>query len=147
MRRPAQHRLFRLSPARGISEVLTGQASAQDVIIESGVPGVALLPCGTLPPNPTELLSTPALAGLLFSVRDRYDTVLIDAPPILGVGDAPLLAAQAQASLLVIEWGRNHHGGLRAAVERLRCSGGAIVGAILTKQQGRAVDYDYHRGG
>jgi capsular exopolysaccharide synthesis family protein len=147
MRRPAQHRLFRLSPARGISEVLTGQASAQDVIIESGVPGVALLPCGTLPPNPTELLSTPALAGLLFSVRDRYDTVLIDAPPILGVGDAPLLAAQAQASLLVIEWGRNHHGGLRAAVERLRRSGGAIVGAILTKQQGRAVDYDYHRGG
>ncbi|MEC3911063.1 polysaccharide biosynthesis tyrosine autokinase [Sphingobium sp. CR2-8] len=147
MRRPVQHRLFRLSPVRGISEVLTGQATAQDVIMESGVAGVALLPCGTLPPNPTELLSTPALAGLLAAVRNSYDTVLIDAPPILGAGDAPLLAAQAQASLLVVEWGRNHHGGLRTAVERLRRSGGAIIGAILTKQQGRSIDYDYHRGG
>ncbi|BBF70457.1 GumC family protein [Sphingomonas bisphenolicum] len=147
MRRPVQHRLFCLSPARGISEVLTGQAMAQDVIVDTGVAGVALLPCGTLPPNPSELLSTPALDGLLTAVRDRYDTVLIDAPPILGIGDAPLLAAKAQASLLVVEWGRNHHGGLRAAVERLRRSGGAIIGAILTKQQGRAMDYDYHRGG
>ncbi len=147
MRRPVQHRLFRLSPARGISEVLTGQATAQDGIVDTGVTGVALLPCGTLPPNPSELLSTPALDGLLAAVRGRYDTVLIDAPPILGIADAPLLAAKAQASLLVVEWGRNHHGGLRAAVERLRRSGGAIVGAILTKQQGRAMDYDYHRGG
>ncbi|KAA9014301.1 GumC family protein [Sphingobium limneticum] len=147
MRRPAQHRLFRLSPARGISEVLTGQALAQDVIVPTGVTGVALLPCGTLPPNPSELLSTPALDGLLASVRDGYDTVLIDAPPLLGTGEALLLAAKAQSSLLVVEWGRNHHGGLRAAVERLRRSGGAIIGAILTKQQGRAVDYDYHRGG
>jgi len=147
MRRPAQHRLFRVAPTRGISEVLTGQATAQDVIVDTGVPGVALLPCGTLPPNPSELLSTSALDGLLSAVRDRYDTVLIDAPPILGISDAPLLAAKAQASLLVVEWGRNHHGGLRAAVERLRRNGGAIIGAILTKQQGRSMDYDYHRGG
>lgn len=147
MRRPVQHRLFRLSPTRGVSEVLTGQATAQDVIVETGLPGVALLPCGTLPPNSSELLSTPAFDALLTSVRDRYDTVLIDSPPILGIADAPLLAAKAQASLLVVEWGRNHHGGLRAAVERLRRSGGAIIGAILTKQQGRGADYDYHRGG
>lgn len=147
MRRPVQHRLFRLSPQRGISDVLTGQAHAQDVIVDTNVAGVSLLPCGTLPPNPSELLATAALDSLLTSVRDRYDTVLIDAPPILGLNDAPLLATKAQSSLLVVEWGRNHHGGLRAAVESLRRSGGAIIGAILTKQQGRAVDYDYHRAG
>ncbi len=147
MRRPVQHRLFRLSPQRGISDVLTGQASARDVIMETGVAGVSLLPCGTLPPNPSELLATAALDGLLASVRDAYDTVLIDAPPLLGLNDTLLLAAKAQTSLLVVEWGRNHHGGLRTAVERLRRSGGAIIGAILTKQQGRAVDYDYHRAG
>lgn len=147
MRRPAQHRLFRLSPTRGISEVLTGQAKVEDVIMPTAVTGVALLPCGTLPPNPSELLSTSALDGLLAAVRDGYDTVLIDAPPLLGLTDAHLLAAKAQASLMVIEWGRNHHGGLRSAVEHLRRSGGAIIGGILTKQQGRALDYDYHRGG
>ncbi|MFP5434833.1 MAG: protein tyrosine kinase, partial [Alphaproteobacteria bacterium] len=70
-----------------------------------------------------------------------------DAPPILGLGDTPLLAARVQASLLVVEWGRNHHGGLRAAVERLRQAGGTLIGAILTKQQGRMMEYDYHRGG
>lgn len=147
MRRPVQHRLFRLTPGHGISEVLTGQARVRDVILESGVAGVALLPCGAVPPNPAELLSTRALDTLLADVRDDYDTLLIDAPPILGLDDTPLLAAKAQASLLVVEWGRNHHGGLRTAVERLRRSGAGIVGAILTKQQGRALDYDYHRGG
>ncbi|WP_093085425.1 GumC family protein [Sphingobium sp. AP50] len=147
MRRPVQHALFRVAPGKGISEVLTGQAKPADAIIPTGVEGISLLPCGAVPPNPTELLATPALDTLLTSVRDDYDTILIDAPPILGLGDASLLGARAQANLLVVEWGRNHHGGLRASVERLRRAGGVIIGAILTKQQGRAFDYDYHRGG
>ena len=147
MRRPVQHSLFRQVPARGISEVLTGQTSAAEAIMDSGVPGVFLLPCGAVPPNPAELLATSALDSLLDAVRDEYDTVLIDAPPILGLGDTPLLAARVQTSLLVVEWGRNHHGGLRAAVEQLRQAGGTLIGAILTKQQGRMMEYDYHRGG
>ena len=146
MRRPVQHALFRVAPGKGISEVLTGQANAVDAVIATGVPGVSLLPCGAVPPNPTELLATPALDDLLASVRDHYDTILIDAPPILGLGDTPLLATRTQATLMVVEWGRNHHGGLRTAVDRLRRAGGVIIGAILTKQQGRAFDYDYHRG-
>ncbi|MBJ7445835.1 MAG: CpsD/CapB family tyrosine-protein kinase, partial [Sphingobium sp.] len=120
---------------------------ADQVILETSTTGVDLLPCGAVPPNPAELLATPALEALLLAVRDRYDTVLIDAPPILGGTDALLLAGKVQASLLVVEWGRNHHGGLRAAVDRLRRAGGTIIGAILTKQQGRAMEYDYHRGG
>jgi capsular exopolysaccharide synthesis family protein len=147
MRRPRQHSLFSVPAGRGISELLTGQAKIDEVIVESGVPGVALLPCGAIPPNPAELLVTPAVDALLSTVRDRYDTILIDAPPILGLPDAGLLANKAQAALLVVEWGRNHHGGLRVAVDRLRRAGGAIIGAILTKQEGRAFEYDYHRGG
>lgn len=147
MRRPRQHSLFGISPSRGISELMTGQAKMDDVIVESGVPGVALIPCGAIPPNPAELLVTPAMDSLLATVRERYDTVLIDAPPLLGLSDASLLAAKAQVTLLVVEWGRNHHGGLRVAVDRVRRAGGAIIGAILTKQEGRAFEYDYHRGG
>jgi len=147
MRRPRQQGLFNVTPERGVSEVMTGQAKAEDVIVETSTPGVALLPSGAIPPNPAELLSTPALDVLLASVQARYDTVLIDAPPILGVPDTVLLAAKAQAAVLVVEWGRNHHGGLRVAVDRLRRAGGAIIGAVLTKQQGRAFEYDYRRGG
>jgi polysaccharide biosynthesis transport protein len=147
MRRPRQQGLFNVTPDRGVSEVMTGQAKAEDVIVETGTPGVSLLPSGAIPPNPAELLSTPALDVLLASVQARYDTVLIDAPPILGVPDTSLLAAKAQAAVLVVEWGRNHHGGLRVAVDRLRRAGGAIIGAVLTKQQGRAFEYDYRRGG
>ncbi len=147
MRRPVQHRLFGMTPRAGISEVMTGQVKAEDAIVETAVAGLSLLPCGALPPNPGELLATRAMDALLDQLRDRFDTVLIDAPPILGLSDAPLLAAKAQVSVLVVEWGRNHHGGLRVAVERLRRAGGTIIGGILTKQQGRAYDYDYHRGG
>lgn len=147
MRRPRQHGLFGITPEHGISEVMTGQANVDDVIVDSGTPGIRLLPGAAIPPNPAELLSTPALDVLLAGVQGRYDTVLIDAPPILGVPDTLLLAAKAQATVLVVEWGRNHHGGLRVAVDRLRRAGAAIVGAVLTKQQGRAFEYDYHRGG
>lgn len=147
MRRPRQHSLFGLTPERGISEVMTGQAKAEDVIVPTGTAGVSLLPSGAIPPNPAELLSTPSLDVLLAGVQDRYDTVLIDAPPILGQPDTSLLAAKAQATVLVVEWGRNHHGGLRVAADRLRRAGGAIIGAVLTKQEGRAFEYDYHRGG
>ncbi|MFK4794870.1 GumC family protein [Sphingobium sp. ZW T5_29] len=147
MRRPRQRRLFGVTPERGISEVMTGQASADEVIVPSGVSGVSLLLSGAIPPNPAELLSTPALDALLAGVQEQYDTVLIDAPPILGQPDTLLLAAKTQTTVLVVEWGRNHHGGLRVAVDRLRRSGSAIVGAVLTKQEGRAFEYDYHRGG
>ncbi|MET0371484.1 MAG: polysaccharide biosynthesis tyrosine autokinase [Sphingobium sp.] len=147
MRRPAQHSLFRLPPGRGISEVMAGQAEAEAVIVDSGTPGVSILGCGAMPPNPGELLSTNALQRLLADLRPRYDTVLIDSPPILGLPDAPLLAAKVQATVMVVEWGRNHHGGLRVAVERLTRAGAAPLGVILTKQQGRADDYDYHRIG
>lgn len=147
MRRPRQRSLFGVTPERGISEVMTGQASADEVIVPSGVSGVSLLLSGAIPPNPAELLSTPALDALLAGVQEQYDTVLIDAPPILGQPDTLLLAAKTQTTVLVVEWGRNHHGGLRVAVDRLRRSGSAIVGAVLTKQEGRAFEYDYHRGG
>ena len=147
MRRPRQRSLFGVTPERGISEVMTGQASADEVIVPSGVSGVSLLLSGAIPPNPAELLSTPALDALLAGVQEQYDTVLIDAPPILGQPDTSLLAAKTQTTVLVVEWGRNHHGGLRVAVDRLRRSGSAIVGAVLTKQEGRAFEYDYHRGG
>ncbi len=147
MRRPVQHRLFGITPACGVSEVLTGQATAEQAIVDSSIAGVALLPCGAVPPNPAELLSAPAFNLLLAGVQERYDTVLIDGPPILGLTDAPLLAVRAQAVLMVVESGRNHHGGLRASVERLRRAGATIIGAILTKQQGRIHDYDYHRAG
>lgn len=147
MRRPVQHRLFRLTPAGGISELLTGQADLADVVVNTGIANLFLLPCGAVPPNPAELLATPVFDALLSDLRDRYDTVLIDAPPILGLTDTMLLAAKMQVSVLVVEWGRNHHGGLRVAVERLRRAGSAVVGAIMTKQQGRALDYDYHRAG
>lgn len=147
MRRPRQHGLFGITPDHGISEVMTGQANVDDVIVDSGTAGIRLLPGAAIPPNPAELLSTAALDVLLAGVQGRYDTVLIDAPPILGVPDTLLIAAKAQATVLVVEWGRNHHGGLRVAVDRLRRAGAAIVGAVLTKQQGRAFEYDYHRGG
>ena len=147
MRRPRQHSLFRLTPDKGLSEVMTGQARLEDAVAESGVAGLSVLPCGAMPPNPAELLSASALDALLADLQGRYDSVLIDAPPILGLSDAPLLAAKAQASVLIVEWGRNHHGGLRVAVDRMRPAGGAILGAILTKQHARAHDYDYHRAG
>jgi succinoglycan biosynthesis transport protein ExoP len=147
MRRPVQHQLFRLNPVRGISEVMTGQARAEEAVLETSEPNLSLLPCGAIPPNPAELLATGALDALLAELQGRFDTLLVDAPPILGLSDAPLIGAKVQAIVLVVESGRNHHGGLRVAVDRLRRAGGTAIGAILTKQPLRSGAYDYHLGG
>lgn len=147
MRRPVQHRLFRLTPGKGISEVMTGQVRARDAIMATGEPNLWLLPCGAIPPNPAELLATGTLDTLLAELQADHDTILVDAPPILGLSDAPLIGAKVQATVLVVESGRNHHGGLRVAVDRLRRAGGMAIGAILTKQPLRSGVYDYHLGG
>lgn len=146
MRRPMQHRLFRLAPGKGISEVMTGQVPARDAIMQTGEPGLSLLPCGAIPPNPAELLATRTLDSLLAELQADHDTILVDAPPILGLSDAPLIGAKVQATVLVVESGRNHHGGLRVAADRLRRAGGMAIGAILTKQALRSGVYDYHLG-
>lgn len=143
LRRPALHKAFSLENQQGMSEYLSGQARWENLVIADAAPNVSVITCGLIPPNPTELLSGPLFSALIESLRERFDVVIVDAPPILGLADAAIIGAALEGTVLVMESGRNYRGSLRTSVARLRKSGAHLVGAILTKQNMRNLGYAY----
>lgn len=143
LRRPALHKAFELQNRRGMSDYLSGQAAIADVVQLSDYEGVSIISCGPIPPNPTELLSGSLLGEALAELATRFDVVIVDAPPILGLADAIIIGAQVDGTVMVIEAGRNYHGSMRSAVERLRKGGANLLGALLTKQNMRNLGYAY----
>jgi capsular exopolysaccharide synthesis family protein len=105
-----------------------------------------LLPAGHIPPNPAELLAGPTFEQVLASARQRFDFVVIDGPPMLGLADAALLARAVEATVFIIEWGRTRTSQVRNAVDRLAAVEAPIVGAVLTKFDQTRAGYGYGYG-
>lgn len=143
LRRPSQARMFDLPNKRGASDALALADNIDDVIQKTKIPGVSLVSSGPIPPNPTELLSSPSLGRMLDQLAAMFDVVIVDAPPILGLADAVLLGSAVQGAVLVVESGRTYRGGSKAAVARMQKAGTRFIGAILTKQASRQLGYSY----
>lgn len=102
LRKPTAHYNFELSNRTGLSHVLSGQADLRDVIKETRIKGLDVLPSGPVPPNPSELLGSSRMEELLGKLREQYDMVLIDTPPVLAVADAQVVANKCDGVLLVV---------------------------------------------
>lgn len=121
LRKPSCHTALRIERRPGLSEVLTGQCDPKDALTRSPLfpgatnhlhngHGLYILPAGTLPPNPAELLGSEVMSELLRTLRADFEFILIDSPPILPVTDSVVMATKADAVLLVVkggEWGRD----------------------------------------
>jgi capsular exopolysaccharide synthesis family protein len=113
------------------------------------VPGqdrLTLLPAGPIPPNPAELLDSDRAGEVFASLRERFDLVLIDSPPVLPVTDAAILSRHADATLLLAAAGQTRRADLRRAVEKLDQVGTTILGLVLnkvSKRTGRSYGYGY----
>lgn len=116
MRKPRVHSVFALGNVPGLSSFLTGAAVLKDVLHESNVPNLFVLPCGIIPPNPGELILSSRFAQLLQVLRQYFDYVVIDSPPVANVSDARVLASSADAVILVIKaFSTSRHLAKRAA--------------------------------
>lgn len=148
LRRPKATTQLGLDYAVGVTTVLLGKVSLDDAVQKSSDNDLEVLASGTIPPNPAELLQSNAMADLLKQVRDKYDMVIIDAPPLLPVTDAALLASQADGALLVVRYGRTTRDQLGQAVERLRQVDARPVGVVLNMvpNKRRASGYGYGYG-
>lgn len=143
MRRPNAHRLFGIDNKRGLSNVLTGQMPVEDVIQTTSVPNLDLITVGDIPPNPIEQLSSAGFKSVVDKMIGTYDIVLMDSAPILGLADAIVLSANVEATVFVIEAGRNTVRGAKSALDRIQRGGAHIVGAILTKFDAAQFGYSY----
>ena len=98
---------------------------------------------GPLPPNPAELLSGSKLVSMLTVAGERYDQVIIDGPPVLGLADSPILANVVEGTLLVVTSGKTRIATAQQALKRLLVARARIVGALLTKYDAKAAGYGY----
>lgn len=147
LRRPNIHRLLQLKTDIGASTVLSGQATIEQAIQPTRFEGVHAITGGAIPPSPTDLIVGQQLVQLLSSTQERYDVVLVDAPPVLNLADAEILAGTVEAVAFVVESGRNSRRNVLNAIARLFRSRGHLAGVILTKydpgQQGYGYQADY----
>lgn len=147
MRKPAQHRNVGLPNKAGLANLLARQATLQDVLQQTDTANLAFVAAGPSPINPAELIAGVGFAALLEQVKGNYDIILVDAPPVLGLADAPTIAAQVEATLFVVQ--ANHARGrqARVALMRLKAARAYIIGALLTKFDaktlGQSNDYGY----
>ncbi len=135
-----------LEPNEGLSKLLTNHEPLENHILNTQYENLSLLPCGPLPPNPAELLASPRLKAVIAEAMTKYDLVIVDGPPVLGLADAPLLSGVCRATLLVVESGRTRTKAALDAITRLKAAGGNIVGAALTKFRNRTHGYGYGYG-
>lgn len=153
-RRPTQHKAFELKTEVGLSSVVAGTARVEETVQHSAaVEGLDILPCGPIPPNPAELLNSQAFSDLLDRLAETYDHVLIDAPPVLAVTDARILAAIADQTILVLRAEKSTRNMSLAARDGILSVGGQLLGVVIndvpkaSKRDGYYYAYGYYRYG
>lgn len=131
MRRPRLHKVFQVPNDVGISSLVVGQGKLEDAVKTTEIPGLYVMPCGPIPPNPAELLHTKAFAELLANASRQFDRVILDSPPIHPVADAVVLSTQVDGVVLVFKAGLTSRTLAKRAVRALRDVKARLYGAIL----------------
>jgi len=146
LRKPNLHRLFGLDNTIGLSNLLTNTVRKEDLVSvfrPTKYPNVTVLTSGTIPPNPADLLSSPRMALIVTNLSKRYDLVIVDAPPVVGLSDAPILSRLAEGTLMVISTNQVTRKSAKTALKRLRAAGANVVGAAMSKFAVNKFDYNY----
>ncbi len=136
LRRPSLHSIFGLSNGEGLTTALMNAETLREPPLRSvGVDGLSVLTSGPIPPNPLELLGSRRMEELLAGLAGRADMVLVDAPPVVAVADAAILASKVDAVLLVVQAGRAKRDYVERAKALLEKANARIIGAALTNVQ------------
>ena len=132
LRRPCLHKLFGLSNDVGLTTLIVDEAALSDPPLqETGISGLRLLASGPLPPRPPDLLGSRRMEKVIAALMERGDVILLDAPPIIAVTDAAVLATKVDGVLLVVSAGNTGRENARQAVARLEKVKARIIGAVL----------------
>ncbi|MGA8273951.1 MAG: polysaccharide biosynthesis tyrosine autokinase [Candidatus Sulfotelmatobacter sp.] len=145
LRRPSIHKTLGMGPRSGLSNVLTGSATLEQVITRSTIlPNLNILPAGTPPPNPAELLASTNMRDVLEELRGQYDHIVVDTPPTLSVTDAVVLSPRADAIVLVIRSGQTTKQALRRSRDILMQVNAKVSGVLLNAVDLSSPDYYYY---
>jgi len=133
MRKPKAHELMGVAQEPGLSNLLVGNVKASEAVQKSRVRGLWVLPAGRIPPNPAELVGAPRFRDFVNSLREHFDWVIIDSPPVMAVTDAALIAHHASGVLFVVGAEMTSRHTARRALEQLEQAQARFVGAVLNR--------------
>ncbi|MEO1819241.1 polysaccharide biosynthesis tyrosine autokinase [Pseudomonas sp.] len=143
MRKGYLNKLFKLPAENGLSELLATRITSKDAIYQTEVEGLQVVPRGQIPPNPSELLMHANFTSFLDNVKDEYDIVIVDTPPILAVTDAAIVGRQVGMSLIVTRFAVNAAREIEVAMRRFEQNDIQLKGAIFNAVEKKASAYGY----
>lgn len=146
LRKPRVADYLGIDGSVGLTNVLTNQVSAPDAIVEWQRGLLSVLPSGPIPPNPSELLGSQQMVALLMYLRENFDSIIIDAPPLLPVTDAAVLSRSVDGAIVVTRYGFTHRDQARKAIETLEAVGARVLGTVLNFVPVRGSGYGYVSG-
>ena len=144
-RKPVMHKIFGMRNLHGVVDVLMGQHSLSTVWKEP-IEDLRVVPSGTIPPNPAEILGTKRFRRLIDGVREKFDYVLIDSPPVEAVSDPVILSTQGDGVLLVLDAQNTRKGSVQLSMRTLEAVGAGVLGTVMnnvTNSDGGYYQYSY----
>lgn len=131
LRKPSIHYSFNVSNIHGLTNAITRQVSLNTVISKTCVPNLDILPSGPIPPNPSELLDSNSMKAIMEELRNMYEYIIFDTPPVLAVTDPQILANKCDGVVIVVNSGKTHKEGALKTKKLLENAQGHLLGVIL----------------
>ncbi|WP_128896392.1 CpsD/CapB family tyrosine-protein kinase [Longirhabdus pacifica] len=146
LRKPTVHYTFKLQNRFGLTNVLTNQISLQQGLQDAETEHLSILTSGPIPPNPAELIGSNRMTALMDSVKQQYDLIVFDTPPILAVTDAQVLSNQCDGTILVVNSGSTEVDQAKKAKELLQGVNAKILGVVLNQATAQQNEYYAYYG-
>lgn len=131
LRRPVQHTMFDVDNKIGLTNYLTTDMALEDAIIPTKIKNLSLLPSGALPADAVGILNSQRMSDLIAELKTRYDIILFDSPPMLGVSDASVLASEVDHTIIVVQHRRFPRAMLTRVKQAVIGVGGNVLGVVL----------------
>ena len=145
LRRPRLHTFFDISNAVGLTNFLTTELMLEDVILQTPIDNLYFMPSGILPADAAGVLNSRRMSELIQDVKQRFDLVLVDSPPILGVSDASVLASEVDLTIIVVQHRKLPRNMLMRVKQAVENVGGKVIGVVLNNVDLRSdSQYQYY---
>jgi capsular exopolysaccharide synthesis family protein len=144
LRKPTEHHFFQLSNRFGLSSYISQQTSLKDVIQDTNVPNLFAITSGPIPPNPAEMMASKRMSDLLEQLRQQFDVILIDTPPVLAVTDAQIVASKSDGVIMVIDYGKVKRDIAAKAKKALEHVNARILGVAMNNVKRKSGDGTYY---
>lgn len=146
LRKPTLHKIFNVKNFRGLSTLITDNIPLQDIIQPTEVDNLYIITSGPVPPNPSELLRSKRMNQIINAVKESFDLVIFDTPPVLAVTDAQIITTKTDGALFVVPKGEVKKEQVRKSAELLDNVRANVLGFVINKVEKNGDDYYYYYG-